>query len=130
VRRIHIALAVDELERSIADYNQRLGAEPVVIVAGRYALWRTAEVNLSVTVEPGEGGRLRHLGFEDDTAEEATESEDVKAITWEHFAAEEQTREIEESYGPLGEVGTNDQSNARLLGDGRVGGLPPARTWR
>lgn len=93
---------VDELERSIADYSQRLGAEPVVVVAGRYALWRTTEVNLSVTVGSGGAGRLRHLGFEDDAAQEMTESRDVNGIIWEHFSAEQQAREIESVYGQLG----------------------------
>lgn len=100
--RIHIALVVDELEPSIADYNQRLGAEPVVVVAGRYALWRTAEVNLSVTVGSGGEGRLRHLGFEDDAAQEMTESRDVNGITWEQFSAEQQAREIAAIYGHFG----------------------------
>lgn len=96
--RIHIALMVDDLERSVADYNQRLGAEPVVVVAGIYALWRTAEVNLSVTVGSGGADRLRHLGFEDDAAPEVTESRDVNGIVWEHFSAEQQSREIEVVY--------------------------------
>ena len=101
--RIHIALMVDELERSIAEYSQRLGAEPVVVVSGRYALWRTTEVNLSVTVGSGAAGRLRHLGFEDDAAQEMTESRDVNGIIWEHFSADQQAREIESVYG-LGSV--------------------------
>lgn len=99
---IHVALMVDELERSVADYSQRLGAEPVVIVAGRYALWRTTEVNLSVTVGSGGAGRLRHLGFEDAAAQEMTESSDVNGIIWEHFSAEQQAREIVSVYGQVG----------------------------
>jgi len=106
VARIHIALMVKELERSVADYSQRLGAEPAVVLAGRYALWRTTEVNLSVTVGSGGAGCLRHLGFEDDAAPEMTESRDVNGIIWEHFSAEQQDREIESVYGHFG----SDQS--------------------
>jgi hypothetical protein len=42
-------LAVDDLDATIRDYSERLGADPVAVVPGKYALWRTAEVNLSVT---------------------------------------------------------------------------------
>ncbi|HEV8116361.1 MAG TPA: VOC family protein [Acidimicrobiales bacterium] len=102
MRRIHIALAVDDLQRSIDDYSERLGAEAAVIVPGRYALWRTPEVNLSVSLRPGGAERLRHLGFEDDEADAATETSDVNGIVWEHFTAAQQASEIEDVYGPEG----------------------------
>jgi hypothetical protein len=47
-----VALAVDDLEASIRDYSERLGAAPVAVVPGAYALWRTAHVNLSVNCDP------------------------------------------------------------------------------
>ena len=102
MRRIHIALAVDDLQRSIDDYSERLDAEAAVIVPGRYALWRTPEVNLSVTLSPAGAERLRHLGFEDDAADAATETSDVNGIVWERFTAAQQASEIEDVYGPAG----------------------------
>ena len=102
MRRIHIALAVDDLQRSIDDYRERLGAEAAVIVSGRYALWRTPEVNLSITLHPGGAERLRHLGFEDDAADAATETSDVNGIVWERFTAAQQANEIEDNYGSAG----------------------------
>jgi catechol 2,3-dioxygenase-like lactoylglutathione lyase family enzyme len=80
MRRIHIALAVDDLELSIADYTERLGAPPVAIVPGKYALWRTAEVNLSINSDVHAAQRLRHLGFEDDDVVTKSESPDVNAM--------------------------------------------------
>ena len=48
MRRIHIALGVRSLTDSIADYTQRLAAQPHVIVPDQYALWRTDTVNPAV----------------------------------------------------------------------------------
>jgi hypothetical protein len=72
-RRFHLALAVDDLDATIADYTVRLGEAPAVVVDGRYAVWRTPEINLSVSVpEAGPGSaaaqRIRHVGFEDGAA--------------------------------------------------------------
>jgi hypothetical protein len=64
-RRVHIALAVRELNTSIRDYSARLGVEPCCVVEGSYALWRTEGLNLSISVDPAAGGPLPHLGFED-----------------------------------------------------------------
>lgn len=101
MRRIHIALAVDNIDASIADYTRRLEAEPAVVVPNRYALWRTPEVNLSITIGPvGPGSRLRHLGFEDDDAPEPSQTADVNSIVWERFTAEQQDTEIDAAYGP------------------------------
>lgn len=100
MRRLHVALSCDDLNATIADYSERLGAPPVTVVSGVYALWRTAQVNLSVNVQLGAGGRLRHLGFEDDRAPAKTESIDVNGITWESFNAAWQREGIERVYGP------------------------------
>jgi catechol 2,3-dioxygenase-like lactoylglutathione lyase family enzyme len=102
MRRLHVALAVDDLDATIRDYRERLGADPVAVVPGTYALWRTPEVNLSVNAVAGPGvvQRLRHLGFEDDTAPAASESVDVNGITWEAFNAAWQDAGIVEVYGP------------------------------
>jgi hypothetical protein len=107
-RRFHLALAVDDLDATIADYTVRLGEAPAVVVVGRYAVWRTPEVNLSVSVpvpdagpEPGSAParRLRHVGFEDDDAVVAPRTVDVNGIEWEGFSLARQDAEIARVYG-------------------------------
>lgn len=99
MRRIHIALAVDNLEQTIQDYTERLGAPPTAVLGGRYALWRTPEVNLSVNSELGSAPRLRHLGFEDDGVVGHTESTDVNGLLWEAFHPDWQIDALAEVYG-------------------------------
>lgn len=99
MRRFHVALAVDDLRSTIADYSARLGAEPVAVVEGTYALWRTDEVNLSVHEEPAAAGRLRHVGFEDDDAAARTEERDVNGLLWESFSPTWQDEGIVRVYG-------------------------------
>lgn len=100
MRRIHVALAVDDLEATITDYTTRLGAPPVAVVTGKYALWRTADVNLSVNADISTTTRLRHLGFEDDDVATKSETTDVNGITWESFSSTWQDKGIVEVYGP------------------------------
>ncbi|MGH9089089.1 MAG: hypothetical protein ACRDYZ_13435 [Acidimicrobiales bacterium] len=99
MRRIHVALAVDDLEATVDDYTERLDAEPVAVVPGKYALWRTDEVNLSVNADASTAQRLRHLGFEDDAVTEKTESHDVNGIMWESFSSTWQDRGLVRIYG-------------------------------
>jgi hypothetical protein len=94
MRRVHIALAVGELESSIIEYTKRLGAKPCCVVANAYALWRTDQVNLSITVNADEAGALRHLGFEDSNAETKTFETDINGFMWERFTEEQQNQEI------------------------------------
>lgn len=100
MRRLHVALAVDDLDATIRDYRERLGADPVAVVPGKYALWRTPEVNLSVNCDAGTEQRLRHLGFEDDAATAKSETVDVNGIMWETFDGAWQDAGIVEVYGP------------------------------
>jgi len=92
--RIHIALAVRDYAASIEEYTKRLGAGPCCTVEGTYALWRTPQVNLSISVKPDEAGTLRHLGFEEPLATGFGEERDCNGIVWERFSAEEQRKEI------------------------------------
>lgn len=48
MRVLHLALAVSNIEQSVADYSARLGVLPVVVVPGEYALWRAEALNLSI----------------------------------------------------------------------------------
>jgi catechol 2,3-dioxygenase-like lactoylglutathione lyase family enzyme len=106
LRRIHVALAVDDLDATITDYSTRLGAQPVAVVPGKYALWRTAAVNLSVNAGTPSAQRLRHLGFEDDGATEKTEDRDPNGITWESFSPSWQDEALVRAYGePLPPTG-------------------------
>jgi catechol 2,3-dioxygenase-like lactoylglutathione lyase family enzyme len=99
MKRFHIALAVADLDASIADYSARLGLPPAAVVPGRYAMWRTSLLNFSINVSPADAGRLRHVGFEDDEAGDYTKSVDVNGLEWERFSAAEQDRRIASTYG-------------------------------
>lgn len=97
MKRLHLAIATDNIEKTIQDYSQRLGAEPCSWIAGEYALWRTDTLNVSVRQDPACAvGELRHLGWEDDNAETFTQQTDVNGIVWEHFSAQQQADEINE----------------------------------
>ena len=93
-RRLHVALAVRDLDESIRDYSVRLGGPPCCIVSGTYALWRTDSFNLSISVIPTAAGTLRHLGFEDSAAATMTVEADANGFEWERFTKEQQRSEI------------------------------------
>lgn len=99
MKRFHIALAVADLDASIADYSTRLKQQPNAVVAGKYALWRTDLLNFSINQQPDKAGTLRHVGFECENAVGFTSSKDVNGIEWELFSPAEQDRRIEEIYG-------------------------------
>jgi hypothetical protein len=99
MRRFHIALAVADLSASIRDYSTRLGTEPTAVVAGKYAMWRTAQLNFSINQMPQRAGQLRHLGFEDTAAQEFSSDHDVNGIEWELFSPKAQDDKIVEVYG-------------------------------
>lgn len=98
MRKLHIALGVSSLSDSIADYNQRLSAQPCVTVPDNYALWRTDTVNFSIRqVSPDEIPGLRHLGWEwtgEGALTSFSETRDCNGIVWEEFNAEQQLQEI------------------------------------
>lgn len=99
MKRFHIALAVADLDASIADYSARLGQPPQAVVPGAYAMWRTDQLNFSINREPAHAGQLRHVGFEDDDAHGFSCEADVNGIAWEHFSAVAQDLRIISSYG-------------------------------
>lgn len=95
MRVLHIALGVKCITDSIADYTQRLSAQPLVIVPGEYALWRTDVLNLSIRqITRDEVPGLRHLGWEDPAISVYTETRDCNGILWEEFNAAQQLQEI------------------------------------
>jgi catechol 2,3-dioxygenase-like lactoylglutathione lyase family enzyme len=99
MKRFHIALAVHDLDASIADYSTRLGQPPNAVVNGKYAMWRTDLLNFSINQNPERAGQLRHIGFEDDGAEGFTSTSDVNGIEWEHFSTAAQDERIVAMYG-------------------------------
>ncbi len=99
MKRFHIALAVANLDASIADYSRRLGQQPTAIVPGAYAMWRTDLLNFSINENAAQAGLLRHVGFEDDTAEGFAKTRDVNGIEWEQFSPAEQDQRIIDTYG-------------------------------
>lgn len=99
MKRFHIALAVANLDESIADYSHRLGQPPSAVVPGQYAMWRTDLLNFSINEKPERAGQLRHVGFEDDAVRGYSSSIDVNGLEWESFSAAEQDARIIRTYG-------------------------------
>ena len=99
MKRFHIALAVDDLDASIKDYSQRLEQEPTVVVAEKYAMWRTNILNFSINQIPERTTQLRHVGFEDDAKEGFSSDFDTNGLEWEHFSPNAQDQKIVEMYG-------------------------------
>jgi len=96
MRTLHLALAVSNIEQSVADYSARLGVSPVVVVPREYALWRTEALNLSIRKTSEPSGTMRHLGCEDTDATEFSTETDCNGIIWEKFGASHQAQEINE----------------------------------
>ena len=95
MKKLHIAISTDDIEKTVDDYRLRLGEEPCSYVPGQYALWRTANLNFSVRRDPTtRPGELRHLGWEDPAAREFSEERDSNGITWERFNSSHQADEI------------------------------------
>ncbi|KAA0069261.1 hypothetical protein [Rhodanobacter sp. T12-5] len=99
MKRFHIALAVADLDASIADYSARLGQPPQAVVTGAYAMWRTDQLNFSINQQPDRAGQLRHVGFEDDDTHGFSCDADVNGIPWERFSAVAQDLRIISTYG-------------------------------
>lgn len=99
MKKLHLALAVADIEHTVADYTRRFCQDPDLVIPQTYALWRTDQLNVSVRqTRPEEAGKLRHLGWESSDAEEFTSDVDCNGIVWETFSAEDQAREIKETW--------------------------------
>lgn len=97
MKKLHIALSTRKIDESVKDYSARLGVEPCSFVANEYALWRTEFLNLSIRQDSSTPpGALRHMGWEDSTAREFSQEDDVNGIVWERFSAQQQADEINE----------------------------------
>ena len=99
MKKIHIAISVNNIAATVDDYTLRLGVEPVIVIDDEYALWRTDNLNLSIRYDKNcKSGALRHLGFEDPAANQFSTSIDVNDILWEHFNAHQQQEEINHTW--------------------------------
>ena len=99
MKKLHIALSVSNVEKSVLDYSVRLGKEADLVIPGEYALWRTETLNLSIRrVSDKESGTLRHLGWENAEAKAFTAETDCNGILWEEFTAHQQAAEIEKAW--------------------------------
>jgi catechol 2,3-dioxygenase-like lactoylglutathione lyase family enzyme len=110
MKRFHIALAVADLDASIADYSARLGQPPQAMVIGTYAMWRTDQLNFSIRKDPEHAGQVCNLGFEDDAAEGFSSDTDVNGIKWERFSTVEQDLQIILTWGvPVHAIPADDE---------------------
>ncbi|MBY6220857.1 hypothetical protein [Marinobacter nauticus] len=103
MKKLHIAISTDKIDQTVADYSNRLGSDPCLIIPGEYALWRTDSLNVSIRQDSSSNsGLLRHLGWEDAEAAEFTQDVDVNGIVWERFSASHQAMEINELWPEVG----------------------------
>lgn len=97
MKKLHLAISTNDIEATVQDYSDRLNAQPCLVIAEEYALWRTETLNISVRNDRSTSSDcLRHLGWEDATASTMTTETDVNRINWESFTAEQQAAEIKE----------------------------------
>jgi catechol 2,3-dioxygenase-like lactoylglutathione lyase family enzyme len=92
--RVHLAIAVDDVERSVEEYTRLLGHAPELVIASEYALFRTAVLNLSIRRTGYGAGTVRHVGFERDDAQRYAQYKDLNGLIWETFSKEHQAEEI------------------------------------
>lgn len=81
MKRFHVHVAVDDLDRSVRFYSALFGAEPAVL-KGDYAKWMLEDprVNFAISAR-GLAPGLNHLGLQADSAEELAELERHVAAT-------------------------------------------------
>lgn len=94
MKKLHLALGVENIEKSVQDYTEKFQSEPCVVIKNEYALFRTETVNLSIRKVNKSQLGLRHLGWEDDEYESFSEEKDCNGITWEFFNKGAQIEEI------------------------------------
>lgn len=102
MKRFHISIAVSDFAASVADYSNRLGCKPCMVVEGRYAMWKTDILNFTISCKEGQAtGQVRHIGFEDDSVVGFHEKIDSNGIVWEYFSADTQMEEVKEKFGAI-----------------------------
>lgn len=95
MKKLHIAIGVENIEESVKQYSIEFNQPPVLIIQDAYALWRTEFLNVSIRkTNPNEIGKLRHLGWEMESVDKFTSRRDCNGIEWEEFDAKLQESEI------------------------------------
>lgn len=90
MKRLHVHVAVDDLQKSRAFYATLFGAEPDVLEAD-YAKWMLDDPKLNFAISRrGRSGGIDHLGIQVDTADELTEITDRLKAAEARIATEEQ----------------------------------------
>jgi catechol 2,3-dioxygenase-like lactoylglutathione lyase family enzyme len=74
MKRLHVHVGVDDLDRSIRFYSTLFGAAPAVVRAD-YAKWMVEDPRVNVAISAGQeaGTGIRHLGVQVESAEELGE---------------------------------------------------------
>ena len=74
MKRLHVHVAVDNLERSIGFYSTLFGTEPTVVQTD-YAKWMLSDpkVNFAISAREGRDNGVDHLGIQVETDDELRE---------------------------------------------------------
>ena len=74
MKRLHVHVGVDDLDRSIRFYSTLFAAEPAVVKAD-YAKWMLDDprVNFAISAGRHEANGIRHLGVQAESSEELAE---------------------------------------------------------
>ena len=99
MKRFHIALAVADMDASVADYSTRLGQPPQAVVIDTYAMWRTDQLNFSIRRDAERAGQVVQIGFEDDAATGFSSDTDLNGLEWQRFSTLEQDLQIISRFG-------------------------------
>jgi catechol 2,3-dioxygenase-like lactoylglutathione lyase family enzyme len=110
MKRLHVHIAIDDLNRSIGFYSTLFGTEPSVVKSD-YAKWMLEDpkVNLAISQRGGRGG-VDHLGIQVDSDGE------LRELAGRLKAAGEQTRDQEATtccYAQSNKSWVNDPSGVR-----------------
>ncbi len=111
MKRLHVHIAVDDLDRSVGFYSTLFGAEPTVRKPD-YAKWMLEDpkVNLAISQRGGRLSGVDHLGLQVDTDGE------LRALATQLKSAGEATRDQEATtccYAQSNKAWVNDPSGVR-----------------
>ncbi|MBL6852152.1 MAG: VOC family protein [Alphaproteobacteria bacterium] len=111
MKRMHVHIAVDDLDKSIGFYSTLFGSEPSVVKPD-YAKWMLEDprVNLAISQRGGRNGGVDHLGVQVDTDGE------LRELAARLKAAGESTRDQEATtccYARSNKSWVNDPSGIR-----------------
>lgn len=74
MKRLHVHVGVNDLDRSVAFYSTLFGAEPTVL-KGEYAKWMLEDPRVNFAISSGNHAAkgIEHLGIQVESGEELTE---------------------------------------------------------